>query len=258
MLIMLTPAKKKKLISSLKLYRKRFLSNRVQNLDESGTRLMINSLLEGILGYASIDEIKTEYMIKGTYADYVIQLGGVRHFLVEVKALSLTLSDKHLRQAKHYGADEGIDWIVLTNGKVLDLYRVLFLKPVESIRVFSIDLSDASQIKVAAEFLQFMHKDSVKKKGLNSLWSKHVALDPKLVASLLYEKTVVNYLKRTLKRKSKSKISDHEVVNSLNRIIAEKIDLSELKQVRISKRISKKSREKNPTNMQISSATAVV
>ncbi len=35
---------------------------------------MINSFLTDILNYLSIEEVKTEYMIKGTYADYVVQL----------------------------------------------------------------------------------------------------------------------------------------------------------------------------------------
>ena len=66
---------------------------------------MINSFLTDVLGYIPIEEVKTEYMIRGIYADYVIQTKGTRNFLVEVKALSLTLSDKHLRQAINYGFD---------------------------------------------------------------------------------------------------------------------------------------------------------
>jgi len=77
-------------------------------------------------------------MIKGTYADYVIQIKGVRYFLVEVKSLSLELSEKHLRQAINYGANEGIEWALLTNGRQFELYRVLFNKPIEGKKVFSI------------------------------------------------------------------------------------------------------------------------
>lgn len=95
---MLSPAKKQKLLNSLKSYRKQYLDSNLTELDESGTRLMINSFLSEVLGYKPLEEIKTEYMIKGTYADYVIQVNNIRHFLVEVKALSFQLSEKHLRQ----------------------------------------------------------------------------------------------------------------------------------------------------------------
>lgn len=69
---MLNKSKKQKLITSLISYERKFLNNKITELDESGTRLMINDFLSNVLGYAPIDEIKTEYMIRGTYADYVI------------------------------------------------------------------------------------------------------------------------------------------------------------------------------------------
>jgi len=70
---MLTASKQAKLLDSLKKYSKKYLHGKLTELDESGTRLMINEFLSDVLGYAPIEEIKTEYMIKGTYADYVIQ-----------------------------------------------------------------------------------------------------------------------------------------------------------------------------------------
>src|SRR3972149_8475339 len=183
---MLTKAKQRQVFGSLKDYHRQYLKKANPDLDESGTRLMINSFLTEVLGFAPIEEVKTEYMIRGTYADYVIQIRGVRQLLVEVKSLSLVLSDKHLRQAINYGATEGIEWALLTNGRQFDLYKIFFNKPIESRLVFSIDLSDSLQLKNCIEVLQFMHRDSVLDKGLDRLWNKKVALDPKNVAGLLY------------------------------------------------------------------------
>jgi hypothetical protein len=94
---MLTASKKSKLQVALKAYSKKYLHGKMTELDESGTRLMINTFLTDVLGFVPIEEVKTEYMIRGTYADYVVQTKGERQFLVEVKALSFNLSDKHLR-----------------------------------------------------------------------------------------------------------------------------------------------------------------
>ena len=66
---MLTPAKQSNMLLTLKSYKKKFLDRDLIELDESGTCLMINSFLSAVLGYQPIEEIKTEYMIKGTYAD---------------------------------------------------------------------------------------------------------------------------------------------------------------------------------------------
>lgn len=181
---MLTTSKKTKLGNALKNYRKNYLHGKLTELDESGTRLMVNTFLTDVLGYSPIEEIKTEYMIRGTYADYVIQTKDTRHFLVEVKALSFALSDKHLRQAINYGANEGIEWALLTNGRYFEFYKILFNKPIESRKIFSFDMADGSQLKDCIELIQYLHKDSVTNKGLHYLWNKNCALDPNNIAGI--------------------------------------------------------------------------
>jgi hypothetical protein len=236
---MLNKAKKSKLNDTLKKYSKKYLHGKLTELDESGTRLMINEFLCEVLGYAAIEEVKTEYMIKGTYADYVVQLKGTRHFLVEVKSLSLNLSDSHLRQAVNYGANEGIEWALLTNGKSFDLYKILFNKPIESRKVFSIDLSDTKALKDAIEVIQFMHKDAVANKGLEMLWNKCIALDPANVAGFLYTPNVINFIKKSLKAKYKHKFEDEEIKASIDKIVFEEISLEHIKHVRVKKAKSK-------------------
>ncbi len=233
---MLTKAKQRQLFSSLKDYNRQFLKKANPDLDESGTRLMINSFLTEVLGYAPIEEIKTEYMIRGTYADYVIQLKGVRHFLIEVKAYGIDLSDKHLRQAINYGANEGIEWALLTNGRQFEFYKILFEKPISEKKVFSIDLSDSAKLKESVEMIQYMHKTSIVDKGLDLLWAKCVALDPKSVAGLLKNKPVLNFLKKALKKRFKHKFSDDEISRSLDRIIYEAIQLDDIKEVTLRKK----------------------
>lgn len=226
---MLTPSKTAKLNAALKSYAKTYLHGKITELDESGTRLMINAFLTNVLGYVPIEEVKTEYMIRGTYADYVVQLKGTRHFLVEVKALSFALVDKHLRQAINYGANEGIEWALLTNGKSFDLYRILFNKPIESRKVFSFDLSNAEHLKQAVGMVQFLHKDSVANKGLDQLWSKAQGLDAHCIAGLLYSPQVVSFLKRTLKGKYKCKFTDDEIETSIGRLITQSVKMEDVK-----------------------------
>lgn len=232
---MLTTSKKAKMLNALKSYKKKFLDLNLLELDESGTRLMINHFLADVLGYLPIEEIKTEYMIKGTYADYVIQINGVRHFLVEVKALSLQLSEKHLRQTINYGANEGIEWALLTNGKNLDFYKILFNKPIESRKVFSVDLSDGTTIKPSIDQLQYLHKDAVLKKGLKMLWNKCEALFPENVAGIIYSKEVVGTIKRLIKSKYGEKCDDEEILKTLQRIVCEKFDPLTIKPYRSAK-----------------------
>lgn len=225
---MLPPGKKAKLLSSLKEYKKTFLDKNLTELDESGTRLMINNFLSQVLGYLPIEEIKTEYMIKGTYADYVVQINSIRHFLVEVKALSFQLSEKHLRQTVNYGANEGIDWALLTNGKSFDFYKILFTKPIESKKIFSIDLSDGN-LKKHIELIQYLHKESVIRKGLKFLWNKCEAVSPANIASMLYSEPVINLIKKMIKNKYEERCDEEEILKAINIIVADKIDPATIK-----------------------------
>jgi len=233
---MLTKSKQRQLLGSLKEYHRQYLKKLNPELDESGTRMMVNAFLTEVLGFEPIQEVKTEHLIRGAYADYVVQLKGKQHFLVEVKALGFELSEKHLRQARQYCADEGIEWALLTNGIQFDFYKIFFEKPISERKVFSIDLSDSSKLKESVEMFQYLHKISVADKEFKPLWNKCVALDPKTVAGLLHNKPVINFIKRALKKKYKHKFTDNEVINSLNKVIYEPIQLDNVKQVTVRKR----------------------
>jgi hypothetical protein len=226
---MLTSTKSQKLLNGIKEYRKQFFSKDIQDLDESGTRIMVNHILTDLLGYKSLEEIKTEYMIKGTYADYVVQIDGTRHFLVEVKALSLNLSNKHLRQATEYAANEGVEWVVLTNGRIVQLYKVIFAQPMDSKLVFEINLSNVDATKGCLECLQYLHRDSVVKKGLSQLWNNFMATEKTTIASIMLSKPAIAFLSKQIRSKFKSKFDEKVVIEAVRRMISEPVDLETVK-----------------------------
>jgi hypothetical protein len=227
---MISSSKSEKILLSIKDYKKRYLNKDHGDLDESGTRIMINTFLTSILGYQELEEIKTEFMIKGTYADYIVQTGGKRHFLVEVKAFSIELSDKHLRQAVNYGANEGIEWAILTNGRQFQFYKILFEKPISEKLVFEVDFSaEDFNIKTAHEQLTYFHKDAVEKKSLVNLWSRFTALEPIRIAGMLFSPHVVTFLKKELKAKYDTKFEDDEIMEALTEVVCAEIPLDKLK-----------------------------
>lgn len=221
---MLTTTKQQKLLAALKNYRRQFLDGGITQLDESGTRLMINSFLSEVLGYKQLEEIKTEYMIKGTYADYVIQVNQTRHFLVEVKALSFELSEKHLRQTINYGANEGIEYALLTNGKNFEFYKIIFDKPISSRLIFAVDLSDVSVQKDAMGYLQHLHKESVVKNAFRPLWNKCEATDPYNIAGIICSEPVLKVIKKLIRSKYNEKCEEEVILSAVHRIITDKMD----------------------------------
>ncbi len=224
----LSASKKRKLLSALKKYRKKYLVGKYaeSELNEAATRLMINSFLTDVLGFIGIEEIKTECMIRDTFADYLIQMDGKRYFIVEVKAMSSELLDKHLRQAVNYATNdkEGIEWVLLTNGKNFDFYKILFTKPIERRKVFGLDLSDKARLKTAVECLQYMTKRLLSKRGLDYLWTKCSALDPANFSRLFYSKSIVNNLRRQIKKIYKCKFNKDDILPAITRVIEDKVE----------------------------------
>lgn len=251
---MLTALKQQKLLTSLKAYRKEFLDSGLTELDESGTRIMINRLLSDVLGYKQLEEIKTEYMIKGTYADYVIQVNSKRHFLVEVKALSFQLSEKHLRQAVNYGANEGIEYALLTNGRNFDFYKILFEQPISSRLIFSLDLSDAAGLKNAANHLQHLHRESVVKNSFKPLWNKCEATDPYNIAGIMCSDAVLNSIKKLIRARYNEKCEDQIILAAVHRIIAEKMDPALIKPFKTTKVRMKKGKKVVDDQIQVESS----
>ena len=219
-----TSAQIKSLEKKLKEYRKRFLTRKHENLDEASTRLMINSFLTDILGYAEFEEIKTEYRISGEYVDYVIQIGRKKHFIIEVKSISLDLNDKHLRQAVNYGANEGVDWVLLTNGTTFVLYRILFNKPISIKKVFEHDIGKEKNLQHVAVNIALLTKKCVEKKELEKYWERFEVVEPAGLSKLLYHKIVVSAVRRVMKQKAGLTFSETEVLDALHELITKPVE----------------------------------
>ena len=160
-----------------------------------------------------------------------------------------------MRQAVNYGANEGIDWAILTNGRQFQLYKIIFEKPIGEKLVFEIDFtSEDFNIKSALELLQYLHRDAVTKKSLTDLWSRYSALEPANIAGLLFSPQVLKFLKKELKGKYDSKFEDDEIVESLYSIVCGEIPLDK---VNIPKFRSTKKKQKRLSDTNSDSITTV-
>lgn len=219
----------------LKDYKNKYLKNKYSELDESATRLMINSFLSELLEFAELDEIRTEQMISGTYADYIIQVDRKKHLVIEVKAIQIDLSDKHLRQAVNYAANEGIDWVLLTNGRQFELYKVIFKKPITQKRIFSINLKDEKDLKEASKLLILLQRKFLLRGDLENYWKRFQTLEPNNLCKYLYSQEIVRFLRRTLKQDTTLSFSEADIFDSIHEIIVKKIDSQKPKNPTIKK-----------------------
>ncbi len=208
----------------LKTYKSKYLKKEFNNLDESATRIMTNSFLCDILGYQELTEVKTEYRIRSEYADYVVQLKRKKHFVVEVKSIELDINEKHLRQSLSYAANEGIDWIMLLNGREVQLYRVNFGKPISTTLIFKLDLNNKDDFKLAPTYLWNLTKTAVERNELEQFWKRTTALNPSNLAKTLYSEEIVKRLRNDLKEQTGIYFQIDDVAQSLCEVIRQEIE----------------------------------
>lgn len=236
---MATENQLKTLREQLKVYKRKYLRKEFSTLNEADTRIMTNSFLTEILGYRELEEIKTEYRIKSEYADYVIQLKRKKHFVVEVKSIELDISEKHLRQSLSYAANEGIDWILLLNGREMQLYRVNFGKPISTTLIFKIDFMNSEDLKKAPELLWNLTKRAIEKGELETFWKRTNALEPVNLAKLVYSEEIVRRLRNDLKEQTGIYFQMEDVAASLAQIISDKVEFPKPR-LRVKKKVSVK------------------
>ena len=208
----------------LKTYKRKYIKKEFANLDESATRIMTNSFLCDILGYQELTEVKTEYRIRSEYADYVVQLKRKKHFVVEVKSIELDINEKHLRQSLSYAANEGIDWILLLNGREFHLYRVNFGKPITTTLIFKLDFNNPDDFKIAPNYLWNLTKIAVERNELDDFWKRTTALNPSNLAKILYSEEVVKRLRNDLKEQTGIYFQIQDVADSLCEVIKQEIE----------------------------------
>jgi len=75
-------------------------------MNESDTSNIINDMLGEMFGYDKFFDVTTEYKIKGQYADYGVKIDDKLTFIIEVKAIGVSLNDNHIFQASSYASTE--------------------------------------------------------------------------------------------------------------------------------------------------------
>ena len=106
-------------------------AQKARDVSEADTVTVVKDNLNDVFGYDKYLEITGEYAIRGTYCDLAVKLDGRIAFLIEVKAVGIELNDRHTKQAIDYAANQGVEWVILTNGAEWVLYHVIFKKPID-------------------------------------------------------------------------------------------------------------------------------
>lgn len=216
---------------------------KLEEYKEADTRKIVNVALEA-LGWDSFENITAEQMINSRYADYVVKTEDEQLFVVEVKQIGLKLKDTHLNQARQYAVDEGIDWIVLTNGDDWNVYKTTIEGKIPVTKlVFKLTLTD-DEMKPAqkTELLYLLSEEANRKKEIEDYYDKRVALSAENLADHILGDDVINKLRLSIKSTTGQKLANSEIARALvTRLFREdKVTEDHLKAIKKMERAEKK------------------
>lgn len=190
-----------RLSAGLKQFQPILASARSRDVNEADTVVLVTDVLHAVFGYDKYSELTREYAIRGTFCDLAIKLDGTLTCLIEVKAIGLDLKDAYIKQAVDYAANQGVDWVFLTNGAIWRAYRVGFTKPITQELVVEVNLLDLNpRTDASAELLYLLSKEGWFKARLAEHQTEREALSRFTIGALLISEPVLEILRRELRR----------------------------------------------------------
>ena len=185
--------------------------------NESDTADIVKDILDRVFGYDKYTEVTSEYAIKKTYCDLAVKLDGTVKYLIEVKAIGLALKENHLRQAVNYGANHGVDWVILTNGIDWEVYRIKFERPIKHDLVCAFSFLELNpRSKEDQDLLFLLCKKGVTKAALEEFHQHLQHVNRFVIGAILQTEPVINVIQRELKRAASGvKVTDDEIKDIL-------------------------------------------
>lgn len=190
-----------RLSAAIKRFQPIISSAKSRDANESDTVIIVTDMLSEVFGYDKYSEITSECSIRGTWCDLAIKIDGTFEYLIEVKAIGLDLKDSYTKQAVDYSANQGTDWVLLTNGEIWRIYKVTFAKPIVSDVVLEINFSELSSKKSSdVELLYNLSREGWMKSALGEFHTQQQALSRFFMGALVVSNPVLEVLRRELRR----------------------------------------------------------
>lgn len=190
---------------------------KARDVSEADTVTVVKDVLSDVMGYDKYAELTSEHAIRGTYCDLAIKIGEKLRVLVEIKAAATELEDRHVKQAIDYAANQGIDWVILTNASVWRLYEVIFEKPIDKKLIVEVDLTAIEMRKDDdAERVYIFTKEAFSKGAPEELRDRQEATSRFMLAALVVENdAVVSTIRRELRRLVDVLVDEEQIVKVL-------------------------------------------
>ena len=189
-----------RLVAGIKKFKPVLTTAHENKANESNTVIIITAMLSEIFGYDTFEEITSEIAIRGTFCDLATQIDKKIQSLIEAKAIFHELSSTHVTQAVGYASREGIEWVVLTNGIIWQIYKVTIDKSVDHEKIVEYDfLNIDHHNQDHLESLYRLSKEGWMKSTLNDYYEQRQALSKYSIAAIISTDSVLSVIRKNLK-----------------------------------------------------------
>ena len=205
-----------RIAAQLKRYQAVLAEAKNRDISESDTVVIVVDMLADVLGYKKYTEITTEHSVRGTYVDLAVKVGNDVRFLIEAKAIGVSLKENHVKQAVDYGANQGIEWTVLTNGVQWQVYKIHFKQPIDKTLIAEFNVLDSSpKSPQIIECLGNLSREGFTQSSMTTFFLQRQVTCKFSVAALLLDEPMLNALRREIRRVSQSVKVDIEELRGL-------------------------------------------
>lgn len=192
-----------RLATGIKRFQPVLVAAKARDVNESDTVIIVTDMLAEVFGYDKYSEITSELCIRATFCDLALKLDGKLRLLMEVKAIGSELKDSHVKQAVDYAANQGIEWVALTNAIQWRIYRVTFAQPIGQDLVEEFDfLTLNSKTNGHLESLYLLTKEGQTRSVLEEYHAQRQAMSRFFLGALLLSDPVLAVVRRELRRMS--------------------------------------------------------
>jgi hypothetical protein len=237
-----------RLVASIKRFQPVLQAAKARDVNESDTVIIVTDMLSDVFGYDKYSEVTSEYCIRGTFCDLATKIDGQIQALIEVKSIGADLKDTHTKQAVDYAANQGTEWVLLTNGAIWKVFRISFGKPVTQDLVVELDfLSLNPKSSADLDTLFLIAKEGWVRSAIDDYHTQKQVLNRYSISALLCSETVLTALRRELRRLSPEvKVETEQIQQVLEQQVikrdtleGEKADEARKKLVRATNRAAK-------------------
>lgn len=251
-----------RLVAGLKRFQPILAAAKARDVGETDTVTIVKDMLADVFGYDKYSELTSEFAIRGTYCDLAIKLDARLATLIEVKAIGIELKEAHVKQAVDYAANQGVDWVLLTNGIRWCVYHVIFTRPIVQELVVDIDFMTRNpKSESDIETLYLWCKEGWQRSALGDFHDQKQALSRFFLGAMVLSAPVLEVVRRELRRVSPDVRIDIEQIRTVlvNEVVKREVmegDKADEARKKISRSASKSLRAAAPKVSNAESAQA--